>query len=45
MQKMQGKEKNADVPGREILEDIADRVAIMGVFIAMHSNRVVKRYI
>jgi hypothetical protein len=35
MQKMPGKEKNADVPGQEILEHIVGRVVGMGVFIAM----------
>ncbi len=42
MQKTQDKEKNADVPGREISEDIEDKVAVMDVFIAMRSSRVVK---
>lgn len=35
---MQGKEKNADVPGQEILEHIVRRLAGMSAFIAMRDN-------
>ncbi len=38
MQKTQGKEKNADVPGQEILEHTVGRVAGMDVFTAMRDN-------
>jgi len=38
MQKMQGKEKDADVPGQEILEHTVGRVADMDAFIAMRDN-------
>ncbi|MDN5277144.1 MAG: hypothetical protein PWR01_1109 [Clostridiales bacterium] len=38
MQKMQGKEKDADVPGQEILEHIVGRVAGMVAFTAMLDN-------
>ena len=36
--KMQGKEKNADAPGQEILVDMMNRVAAMDAYIAMQDS-------